>query len=60
MIIVENMIDRIINLNHLLIINNVNTIFIIEQNNKLVTELIMINKKWINVALLTVEYLHLT
>ena len=48
MIIVENMIHRIINLK-LIFITNVNSIAMIEQHNKLPTELIMIGgqlKTW--------------
>ena len=59
-IIVENMIHRIININHLLIITNATIIFVIEQNKNPPIELIIIRKKRINVALLIVEYLHLT
>ena len=60
MIIVDNMIHHIINLNHMLIVTNVNTIVIIEQQNKLLRELITTKKKWINVVLLILEYLHHT
>ena len=55
MIIVDNMMHSIINLNHLMIITNINSRVIIEQHNKLPNELIMIKKKWINAALLIVE-----
>ena len=60
MIIVDTMIYQIINLNQLLIITNFNSVVIIEQHIKLITELFIINKKWINVVLLIVEYLHMT
>ena len=60
MIILYNMIHYIINLNHMMIITNLNSVFIIEQHNKLLTEMIMIINKWINVALFIFEYLHRT
>ena len=52
MIIVENMIHNIINL---LIITNVISIVLIEQHIKLLTELIVIGKKWKNVVVFIVE-----
>ena len=46
-IIVDNKIHRIINL---LIITNVNSIVMIEQHNKILTEIITIRKNWKNIG----------
>ena len=73
-IIIGNLVDNITNLiinhsllpihciiNHnLLLTTNVNSIIRIEEQNKLVPKMIMIEKKWGDMEIFIVEYLHLT
>ena len=63
LIIIGNRVDNIIHgvINHNLILTtNVNSIFIIEEHNKLLPEMIIIGGKWENMAICIVEYLHST
>ena len=53
------MINLIINHN-LLNTTNVNSIVSVEEHNKIVTKMIMMEKKWENMSIFIVEYLHLT